>query len=162
AHVVGCSTCAERVALLRAMRLSLKRTAARRAPEGLAARMHAVVAAERERALSHQARAGRADLRPPGDTWPGEQKLLRLRYAVGLAAAAGVVSAMGMPRSTQIRHASDVSPLAAGEMDTASTHLSIDALLEELIALHARPFPPDTTDPDQLERFDPFVGVQMQ
>ena len=39
---------------------------------------------------------------------------------------------------------------------------SIDALLEELIALHARPLPPDTTDPEQLARFDPLLGVQVR
>jgi hypothetical protein len=40
--------------------------------------------------------------------------------------------------------------------------MSIDGLLDELVALHARPFPPDTTDPDQLPRFDPILGVKVR
>src|SRR5262249_26317205 len=46
--------------------------------------------------------------------------------------------------------------------DTASTSMSIDGLLEELIALHARPLPPDITDPEQLTRFNPLLGVQVR
>jgi anti-sigma factor RsiW len=160
AHVVGCSTCAERVALIRAMRVSLKRTARTRAPEALSARIRATVEQERqraERAPSYEAPFRRAD---PGN----EHKLIRLRYAVGLAAAAGVAFAMGLSRY-QTRQ-TPVGDMYAGgdlrETDTASTRMSIDGLLEELIALHARPLPPDTTDPDQLPRFDPYLGVQVR
>jgi hypothetical protein len=98
-----------------------------------------------------------------------EPKLLRLRYAVGLAAAAGVLFAMGMSRYFQpgkYAHArgADAPGVLGGmpsEADTASA-MNIDGLLDELIALHARPFPPDTTDPDQLGRFDPLLGVQVR
>jgi anti-sigma factor RsiW len=153
AHVVGCATCAERVALIRAMRTSLKRTAARRAPAALCARVRATIEQERERAV--------APARGEAGPLIGEQKLIRLRYAVGLAAAAGVVFAMGLLRYAEKRPA-PVGDMLAGGADTASTTMSIDALLEELIALHARPFPPDTTDPDQLARFDPLLGVQVR
>ena len=164
AHVVGCATCAERVALIRAMRASLKRTAARRAPEALCARMRATIEQESLRAAEPRRAEGelRSD-RPRSDR--GEQKLIRLRYAVGLAAAAGVVFAMSMSRYLQPRHAGPsalASEALPGEADTASTTMSIDGLLEELIALHARPFPPDTTDPEQLARFDPLLGVQVR
>jgi anti-sigma factor RsiW len=160
AHVVGCDTCAERVSLLRAVRVSLKRAARQtRAPEGLAARIHATMEQERRRNLRAEPRAA-APL--------GEQKLIRLRYAVGLAAAAGVVFAMGISRVAQSQKP-PVGDMYAGlrgtdapAADTASTRMSIDGLLEELIALHARPFPPDTTDPDQLARFDPILGVQVR
>jgi anti-sigma factor RsiW len=159
AHVVGCDTCAERVALIRAMRASLKRTATRRAPEAFCQRMRATIEQERVRALTPR----RAPATNTGDA-ESEPKVLRLRYAVGLAAAAGVLFAMGMSRYTQPRHAvafnSDGTP---GEEPTARAGATnIDALLDELIALHARPFPPDTTDPEQLERFDPLLGVQVR
>ena len=166
AHVVGCATCAERVALIRAVRVSLKRTARQaRAPEALAARIRATVEQERQRA------------EPAGHIGGAEapfveQKLIRLHYAVGLAAAAGVVFAMGMSRYAQNRQMpvgdmygglGDVQSAGSpGALDTASTRMSIDGLLEELIALHARPFPPDTTDPEQLGRFDPILGVQVR
>jgi anti-sigma factor RsiW len=166
AHVVGCGTCAERVALLRAVRISLRRTARQtRAPEGLAARIHATMEQERR----HRLRAERRDAEPRRAEAPlGDQKLIRLRYAVGLAAAAGVVFAMGISRVAQSQKppVGDMyAGLSGGEVpaaDTASTRMSIDGLLEELIALHARPFPPDTTDPDQLARFDPILGVQVR
>jgi anti-sigma factor RsiW len=156
AHVVGCDTCAERVALIRAMRASLKRTAARRAPEALCTRMRATIEQERVRALTPR----HASQEPEA---LGEPRVLRLRYAVGLAAAAGVLFAMGMSRYTQPRHPGTMGAFnddASGEDTTR--RMNIDGLLDELIALHARPFPPDTTDPEQLERFDPLLGVQVR
>jgi anti-sigma factor RsiW len=163
AHVVGCPTCAERVALIQAMRVSLKRTAAqhaRSAPESLRARVLAGMEQERARALSQEHAPAHE-----GSPALGEQKLMRLHHAVGWAAAAGVVFAMGMSRYVSPR-AVPVAAGLAGESgnatDTASTRMSIDGLLEELIALHARPFPPDTTDPEQLARFDPLLGVQVR
>jgi hypothetical protein len=154
AHVVGCSTCAERVALIRAVRVSLKRTAMRGAPAALCARLRATVEHERQRAVSPVRRS-------EGEMSLGEQKLIRLRYAVGLAAAAGVVFAMSMSRYAQTRPP-PVGDILVGATDTASTTMSIDGLLDELLALHARPFPPDTTDPEQLARFDPLLGVQVR
>jgi anti-sigma factor RsiW len=156
-HVVGCATCAERVALLRAMRVSLKRTAAR-APAALCASVRAALEQERRTA----APSARSDHQTAGEARAavGEQKLMRLHYAVGLAAAAGVVFALGMSRYRE--PGPWVSPTGERFADTASTAMSIDGLLEELIALHARPLPPDTTDPDQLARFDPLLGVQVQ
>jgi anti-sigma factor RsiW len=142
AHMVGCATCAERVALLRAMRHSLRRTASRRAPEHLCSRVRATMADERRRAGEG---AG-----------PG---LLRLRYAVGIAAAAGVAFAMG------IQHHMQGAGLApdpfASEPDRATT-VGFDALLDELIERHAQPLPPEITDPDQVMRFDPWLGVRVQ
>jgi len=174
AHVVGCTTCAERVALIRAMRVSLRRTTLRHAPETLCARVRATIEQEQAR------------IAPPGEGRPsrwasrwegavsaravasdgGENKLMRLRYAVGLAAAAGVLFSMGMSRyfTPRAPGAAGDGPNGelAGATDTASTRMSIDALLDELLALHARPFPPDTTDPEQLARFDPLLGVQVR
>ena len=151
AHVVGCKTCAERVALIRAMRTSLRRTAVRRAPDALVARMRATIEHERLRAPAPV----RTSVPPP----PVHDGLLRLRYAVGLAAAAGVVFAMSLSRYARAPHPYDVPP---AENDTASTTMSIDALLDELLALHARPLPPDTMDPEQLTRFDPLLGVKVR
>lgn len=150
-HVVGCATCTERIALIRAVRASVKRTSMRQAPAQLCARMHAVVAAEARSQASHSADAARS-----------ARHLLPLRYAVGLAAAAGVLFAMGVSRYTQPRYARNVDLVGRGatESDVAAA-TNIDGVLEELIALHARPFPPDTTDPDQLSRFDPLLGVQF-
>ncbi len=159
AHVVGCTTCAERVALLRAMRASLKRAAAPVAPASLCARMRATVEEERRRALP----PGRSE-RAEAPVSLGDHRLMRLQYALGLAAAAGVVFALGMARYRESWHGAGAQPApwpGALSADTASA-MSIDALLEELIALHARPLPPDITDPEQLARFDPLLGIQVR
>ncbi len=180
AHVVGCTTCAERVALIRAMRVSLRRTAVRHAPETLCARVRATIEQEQGRTSPAGEHARGLEGRP--SRWEGavsaraaasdggENKLMRLRYAVGLAAAAGVLFSMGMSRyftpnfTPRAPGAAGDGPNGelAGATDTASTRMSIDALLDELLALHARPFPPDTTDPEQLARFDPLLGVQVR
>jgi anti-sigma factor RsiW len=149
AHVIGCNECAERVSILRAMRLSMRRTASReRCPAALRARMEATVAHEKRRAVISQGPS--SDAQSP--------KLIRLRNAVGLAAAAGVAFAMGMSRYVGPRPSDGI---IAGP-ETASTVTGIDALLEQLIAMHAHPFQPDTTDADQLQRFDPMLGVRVR
>ncbi|APR83426.1 putative transmembrane anti-sigma factor [Minicystis rosea] len=153
AHVIGCDACAERVALIRAMRSSLKRTAAQRCPAALRARIHATLEHERHRAVVAQGTAPMSDAPPPSP------KLMRLRYAVGLAAAAGVAFAMGVSRYTQVQPvAGDLSTAGA----TAHSEVDIDGLLDQLVALHAHPFQPDTTDPDQIQRFDPLLGVRVR
>ena len=38
----------------------------------------------------------------------------------------------------------------------------LDSLVDDLVAWHAHPPPPETTDPDGLERFDPYVGVRVR
>ena len=86
-------------------------------------------------------------------------RLIGVRYAVGLAAAAGVVFAMGMSRYA---HRYNVTPDVPSVGAETAASIGLDTLLEELVALHARPFPPDTTDPEQLPRFDPLVGVQIR
>jgi anti-sigma factor RsiW len=140
AHMVACAPCAERVALLRAMRHSLRRTAARRAPADLCARVRVTMAAEKQRTSG--------------------PKLVRLHYAVGLAAAAGVAFAMGLQHHMEQRAAMTAEPLAP-EAERAGV-VNIDALLDELIERHAQPLPPEITDPDQVERFDPWLGVRVQ
>jgi anti-sigma factor RsiW len=145
AHMIVCATCAERVALLRAMRQSLRRTARRRAPADLCARVRATMAEENERAAE-------------GGVGP---RLLKLRYAVGLAAAAGVAFAMGIQHHMAARAEAAGEPLAS-EPDRAAT-VGFDALLDELVERHAQPLPPEVTDPDQVSpRFDPWLGVRVQ
>jgi len=143
AHVIGCDGCAERIALLRAVRQSMKRTNAR-CPAALRARIEATIASEQQRAvITHGAEPAQA------------HKLIRLRNAFGLAAAAGVVFAMGMSRYVQ-------SHAPVGDLAVATTtETGIDSLLDTLIALHAHPFQPDTMDQEQLPRFDPLLGVRV-
>jgi anti-sigma factor RsiW len=151
AHVIACGACAERVALIRATRHSMKRTAAERCPAALRARVQASIADEQRRAvIAHGPAEGAAS---------PQAKLIRLRYAVGLAAAAGVVFAMGMHRYAEPAVGSDM-PLAGDA--PARADLGIDGILDELVQLHAHPYQPDTTDPGELGRFDRRLGVRVQ
>lgn len=146
-HVAACTCCAERVALAQATRISLKRTCAVRASDALRARLGGAMARERDNAA--EVSAAQAVMTP---------KLIRLRYAVGLAAAAGVVFAMAMSRYK--------SPaLADGSLPTSASTVVADQsfdLLDDLVSLHANPLPPETTNPDTLHTWDPFVGVPVR
>lgn len=145
-HVIACGGCAERVAMLQALRQSLKRTTTRRCPDALRARLGATMDKERYHAPS----SAEAETMSP--------KLIRLRYAFGLAAAAGVVFAMGMSKYV---HPSDSFASPSRQMDVASSSTSID-ILDELVSLHANPLPPETTNPEELTRWDPLVGVPVR
>jgi anti-sigma factor RsiW len=143
-HMIVCASCAERVALLRAMRQSMRRTSTRRAPAHLCARVRATMAEETRRAEAE------------GAVGP---RLLKLRYAVGLAAAAGVAFAMGLQH--HMRHDDGPTDSPTSEPDRAAT-VGFDALLDELVERHAQPLPPEITDPDQVQRFDPWLGIRVQ
>jgi anti-sigma factor RsiW len=151
-HVVSCGPCAERVALLQALRHSLKRTSARRCPDALRARISAAVEMERERKSQTQA--------PPEPAEADEvsPKLIRLRYAFGLAAAAGVVFAMGLGKYVHPRDRVSTQPQ---QMDVASAATGLD-ILDDLVSLHANPLPPEMTNPEELPRWDPLVGVPVR
>lgn len=152
AHVVDCGLCSERVSLARATRQSLKRTATRRAPDALRARMAATIADEKRRAAS-------APKAPAHDfTTP---KPIALRYVAALAAAAGVVFAIGISRN---RQATAEAPNVLREERSGDevTAAGVDTLLDDLVALHKHPLPPETTNLEELGRFDPLVGVPVR
>lgn len=151
-HVVSCALCSERVALVRATRQSLRRTAQRRAPDALRARMCAVMAEEKQRAQRTS--------RPPADD-VATPKPIALRYVAALAAAAGVVFAIGVSRTRSVA-ATEPNVLreeSAGEEVTAA---GVDTMLDDLVALHKHPLPPETTNPEEIVRFDPLVGVPVR
>jgi anti-sigma factor RsiW len=146
AHAISCSSCAARVVLLQALRQSLKRTSARRCPDALRARLGAAMQRESQEASA------------PAEANALSPKLIRLRYAFGLAAAAGVVFAMSM---SKYMHPRDSFATQPGQMGVASSSTSID-ILDELVSLHANPLPPETTNPEELTRWDPLVGVPVR
>jgi mycothiol system anti-sigma-R factor len=157
-HLAECAECAERLATSRAVRVSLKRVSTGRASESLRERVCAAMSQER-------ARARAADQPVPAAAQATEAapapRMLRLRYAVAFAAAAGVAFAMGMTRMSQPPPGDLASPRRAPST-AASATASLDAMLDELVALHADPLPPETKNPDELPRFDPLVGVPVR
>lgn len=147
-HVVDCALCSERVALTRATRQSLKRTHATRVPDALRARVATTIAQERQRS------------RPARAMEDGPSRLIPMKFVAALAAAAGVVFAIGLSRS---RVATPTAPNLREEQPSADiTAAGVDNMLDDLLALHKHPLPPEETNPEELERFDPLVGVPVR
>lgn len=154
AHLAECGECSERLASSRALRQSLKNVSSRRASEALRERVMATMGRER-------ARDSQFD--EPVAAQPAAQQsgMLRLRYAVALAAAAGIAFAMGLSRMSEGLGQAPVGDLATPRPTTARTQ-TLDSMLDELVELHAEPLPPETRNPDELPRFDPLVGVPVR
>jgi anti-sigma factor RsiW len=85
---------------------------------------------------------------------------LRARYAVPFAVAAGVAFVASI-------HPPSAPPAAkTGTLSSAPTtfqaNLGLDGIVDDLVSLHAQPLPPEVTQPDEVRRFDPFVGVPVE
>lgn len=152
-HVVECGVCTERVALARATRLSLRRTAAKRTPrcpDALRAKLCAAMAEGKQK--SRAPKQGAEEL--------AGSKPIALRYVAALAAAAGVVFAIGVSRTRSAPASNVLREERTPEETTAA--LGVDTMLDDLVALHKHPLPPETTNPEDLDRFDPLVGVPVR
>jgi anti-sigma factor RsiW len=151
-HVVECGVCTERVALARATRLSLRRTAAKRAarcPDALRAKLCAAMAEEKQKTRAPRQAAEETTAPKP----------IALRYVAALAAAAGVVFAIGVSRTRNVPATNVLREERAPEEAAA---VGVDTMLDDLVALHKHPLPPETTNPEDLDRFDPLVGVPVR
>jgi anti-sigma factor RsiW len=147
-HLLGCTDCSERVQLLRATRASVRRVARVEASSDLRARMAAVLAAERVRADGVAAQ--------PKDLATGARWKATLPVAVATAAGVALVAGGAIWRARSEEGASPASVLATAAV------LSFDSLLDDLVALHAEPLPPEATSVDELPRFEPLVGVSLR
>lgn len=164
AHVVKCAECFEQVEQLRATRLSLRRATAVKAPTDFREKMAALVASQAARpttsndaTLSNEGDHGRS-LAGDGRQASGrEGRLIPLRHAMALAAAAGVVLAVGMARNRPDHESDNLRPASS-----VTTLSSLDDVIDDLVDMHASPLPPETTNPEELPRFDPFVGVPVR
>jgi anti-sigma factor RsiW len=146
AHVRQCGACFERVMLLRAMRTSLKRSSGQ-CPAVLRARIGAAVAHERARSAARQQQAAE----------PAAPSMIQKRYVAVFAVAAGVAFAIGISHERSTSKTSEPPPRA-----DAFSVASVESLLDDLVVQHAQPLPPETTNPEDLPRFDPFVGVPVR
>lgn len=137
AHVDACETCRERVALLRAMKGSLRRVTNVEAPSGLRARALAAMLAEQARAETRDAPRSRIP-------W---------RTIVPLATAAAFALMWGaMSRGPGARTAAlDAEQAGFG-----------DVLLAELVAEHSKPLPYDARDPGEVQKLEQYVGVPVR
>jgi hypothetical protein len=133
-HMHGCAECTAQMGFLRALRASLRRAAAPRCPATLRARVASALARERKSPAP---------------------RLIPARYAAAAAAACGVVLALAASRPEARQPAPAADPGALGAA-------SMESVLDDLVALHAQPLPPETTDPEDLPRFDQLVGVPVR
>ncbi|WP_437588401.1 anti-sigma factor family protein [Sorangium sp. So ce1000] len=148
-HLVQCPPCFEQVRLLRSLRTSLKRARPAACPDALRARVAAAMAHEQARDSAHAVEA-----RP---------RLVHRGYAIALAAAAGVVFVVGVARQRDATPSDAARADAArAAFDRAASNESVEVLLDDLVTQHAQPLPPETTNPEDLPRFDPFVGVPVR
>jgi hypothetical protein len=87
----------------------------------------------------------------------GGAKLVGWKYAAALAAAATVVLSVAAAKNRE-----DTAALRPARASVVESSIGFDSLLDELVALHANPLPPGTTNPEELTRFDPLVGVPVR
>jgi anti-sigma factor RsiW len=186
-HLDRCECCCERATFMRAMRGSLREEAPCRAPSSLRDRLLASMAAERaaddevEPAPPQAVEAEEEDRDSKTSDAPHavpaskrSPKLVRLRYVFPLAAAAALVLVLGVvknqaessadPTARRISPGLSVSPLATADGFNSPVLASLeplDQLVEDLVAQHAEPLPPETTDPQSLQKFDRYVGVKV-
>ena len=146
-HTRQCPTCFERVMLARATRASLKRRGPSRCPDALRAKVAVAMAGERAR--DHEAERAAQPTR-----------MIQKRYVAGFAAAAGV--AFAIAGWSNQRDAARPDALRAAPEGAMANAASVASLLDDLVTQHAQPLPPETTNPEDLPRFDPFVGVPVR
>jgi anti-sigma factor RsiW len=140
-HTQACATCRERVVLDRAIRLGVRETVSRAEPSaGFRARATASVIAQR---WSPSERAGSGGM----PTWGGW-------LVAAAAAAAAVVGIQGRGRQEAETSVRPTEP-------TAKASVGFDQMIDQFVDWHARPLPPEITNPRDLPGFEPYVGVPV-
>lgn len=146
-HLSQCTPCCEQVMFLRALRASMKRTVSSRCPVALRAKLREAIAHERTQGV---VRAVDQEAEPP-------PRLFHKGHVAAIAVAASVAVAAGALQQMPARSGAEKQERL--EMASAA---SVESLLDDLVTQHAQPLPPETTDPNDLPRFDPFVGVPVR
>ncbi|WP_394844525.1 zf-HC2 domain-containing protein [Pendulispora brunnea] len=159
-HVASCETCRERVQLDHAVRGSLKRIVKASAPEGLRSRVALAMAAERERGERRaDAQAGffgsrRTSVAPAGRGDTGRETGMMWRAALPLASAAALAVVWGVATRGPMSKSTTSDKVSAG--------LASDSLIQDLVAEHSQPLPPESTDPKAVRDLERYVGVPVR
>jgi len=180
-HLDVCCDCRDLVEGLRTTRNSLRRVCAVRAPNSLRERLAAQLAEERAKEIdtlephvapSAEDAEGPTSMREPGPSVrpAAAPQLVKLRWVVPMAAAATIALVFGAMRLQDVDQTTADQPVAElnenpADFPTASLPVraaSLDNLVEDLVAQHLHPPPPETTDPDGLSRFDPYLGIRVR
>jgi hypothetical protein len=181
-HLRACDGCRAELELVQAMRKSLRQSCARRASNDTRARIELTL---RNAASSKVA----ADLKASEAPFVAAQRVAEARAnqaandvrgrrwaAVGAVAVAAcfvlIVAARATSQDAALKtHASVAMPSLFGSPQTRTTSKasaantndwSFDSVVDQLVALHANPLPPEEKNPEQLMRFEPYVGVPVK
>jgi anti-sigma factor RsiW len=139
-HTQVCATCRERVVLDRAIRLGVRDVVTRvRPPEGFRSRATASVLAQRWSPSERTAGAV--------PTWGGWF----------IAAAAAAVAVVGI----QGRNKQDAETATHPVEESTKASVGFDQMIDQFVDWHARPLPPEITNPRDLPGFEPYVGVPV-
>ena len=153
-HLACCSTCREQVMFSRALKVSVKRAVAQRAPDALRARIEAALAAERANApaeivAAEIVPAQTAMVAPvrelPQRPWLKRAGNVARTWLPVSAAAAALLFAWSQKRAQQ--HEARVIPRG---------------VLGDLVAQHSRPLPPERTEPGEVRALERYVGVPVK
>jgi anti-sigma factor RsiW len=86
----------------------------------------------------------------------------RYRFIMPVAAAATIALVLGVmqlqERETEVTSLPDPSAVPTSQRVVAA----LDSMVEELVSQHAQPPPLELSDPDNLQRFEPYVGVRVR
>lgn len=160
AHLHDCARCREHIAWLRALHQSLKKTASSvipKAPEHLRRRAQLAIQQNGKPSRNSSKQFDRMIGKP----------------ALALAAAAGFAAAFAADTMKMFVHPvemdgaqslSSTSLEKAAEAISASLQIQPNSydLLDDLVELHRKPPPPETTDLNTLARFDTEVGIPIR
>jgi anti-sigma factor RsiW len=145
-HTQACATCRERIVLDRAIRTGVRSAVSRAKPSAaFRGRAAASVVAQRW-SPSERSTSG-------APTWGGW-------IVAAAAAAAAVLGIQG--RWQENTEASVDMPSARPGEATAKATLGLDQMIDQFVDWHARPLPPEVTNPKDLPGFEPYVGVPVR
>ncbi len=139
-HTQACATCRERVVLDRAIRSGVRAAVSRAKPSAaFRGRAAASVVAQR------WSPAERSTTAMP--TWGG--------WVVAAAAAAAAIFGI------QWRPQPEAGDETLLRPETTKASIGLDQMIDQFVDWHARPLPPEVTNPKDLPGFEPYVGVPV-
>jgi anti-sigma factor RsiW len=140
-HTQTCPTCRERIVLDRAIRSGVRASVSRAAPSA-AFRGRAAASVVAQRWSPSERSSGAVP------TWGG--------WVVAAAAAAvAIVGIRGQIRPDSASNDAFTRPIEA------KASLGLDQMIDQFVDWHARPLPPEVTNPKDLPGFEPYVGVPV-
>jgi anti-sigma factor RsiW len=169
-HLIACSQCRDELDMIRAMRASLRRSCARRSTAAAKERLERAVALEISGVRPTDGYTKVSDVVAARPAAPKTTTNNRLVIAAALAAAACFVF-FAVARANRQASTADSSPARvdgegasrpASSSRGAAQASDLDTVLDQLVALHANPLPPEENNPEQLARLEPYVGVPVQ